>query len=197
MADVNSLNLNMEDLLDVCSRSIVAPDVIVLEASRLLTIISDKNVEEKFIVKGCEKLSLLALGFLRSGYDAFTADYADRSGSDLRIKGFSDKDELIRYCEYCVDFGEKKIGRIKTALMVQLEIENRMTKDEICNLNIRKFALKKEIARGIRDDELSSTFHESYRNLITVQDQVTDYIKLSLLVNSLKKFFKEYYKGLN
>jgi hypothetical protein len=35
------------------------------------------------------------------------------------------------------------------------------------------------------------------RNPSTVQDQVLDYIKLSLLVNALKEFFKKYYKGLN
>lgn len=197
MVNVNSLMYNTEELIAVCSRSIVAPDMIIIETNRILAIMNDRNIDQKFIVDGCETLSVLASSFLRSGYDSFITKYADKTGIDHGESGFADKEELIKYCEFCVKDGDEILGKIRTAVMVQLEVENRMTKDEICNLNIKKFELKKEILRGIKDFELEKAFCESYQNLITVQDQVTDYIKLSLLVNSLKEFFKEYYKGLN
>jgi hypothetical protein len=174
---MNSLIHNMEELLDVCSRSIVAPNMIILEANRIMSIMNDLNLEQKYIVEGCEKLSLLASGFIRSGFDSFIVNYAKKSGINHRISGFANKNELIQYCEFCVEFGDASLGRIRNTLMAQLEIENNMTRDEICYLNIQRV--------------------EADRNLVTVQDQITDYIKLSLLVNSLKEFFKEFYKGLN
>lgn len=197
MVNVNSLVYNTEELIAACSRSIVAPDMIIIETNRIMAIMNDRNIDRKFIVDGCETLSILASSFLRSGYDSFITKYADKTGINHGESGFANKEELIKYCEFCVKDGDEILGRIRAAVMEQLEIENRMTKDEICNLNIKKFELKKEILRGIKDFELKKAFCESYQNLITVQDQITDYIKLSLLVNSLKEFFKEYYKGLN
>jgi hypothetical protein len=197
MRDGNSLVHNMEELLAICSRSIVAPDIITMEANRIITIMNDRNLEQKFNVEGCETLSLLASSFIRSGYDSFIVNYARKTGINHRVSGFANKDELIKYCEFCVEYGDESLSKIRNTMMMQLEIENRMTKDEICNLNIKKFKLKKEILLRINDFETKKPFCEAYQNLITVQDQITNYIKLSLLVNSLKKFFKEYYKGLN
>lgn len=177
MGNVNSLVHNMEELLDACSRSIVAPNMIVIEANRIMAIMNDCNLEQKYIVRGCEKLSLLASGFIRSGFDSFTANYECKSGINHRTSGFANKNELIQYCEFCVEYGDESLRKIRNTLMAQLEIENNMTRDEICYLNIRRY--------------------ENDRDLITVQDQITDYIKLSLLVNSMKEFFKEYYKGMN
>lgn len=174
---MHTLVHNMEELLDVCSRSIVAPNMIILEANRIMAIMNDRNLEQKYIVEGCEKLSLLAAGFIRSGFDSFIANYAGKSGINHRVSGFANKNELLQYCEFCVEFGDTSLGKIRNTLMAQLELENNMTRDEICYLNIKKV--------------------EFDRNLITVQAQITDYIKLSLLVNSMKEFFKEYYKGLN
>jgi hypothetical protein len=197
MSDVYSLVHNMEELLAVCSRSIVAPDMIIIETNRLLALMNDRNVDRKFVVDGCERLSFLASGFLRSGYDSFIISYAHKTGINHWTSGFSNKDELISFCEFCVKYGDESLGRIKNDILMQLEVENRMTKDEICNRNIKKFELKQEIMRGISNFEIRKAFCDSYQNLITVQDQITNYIKLSLLVNSLKEFFKEYYKGLN
>ena len=177
MGNVNVLVHNMEELLDVCSRSIVAPNMIVIEANRIMAIMNDGNLEQKYIVKGCEKLSLLASGFIRGGFDSFIANYERKSGIDHRSSGFSNKNELIQYCEFCVEFGDESLSKIRKTLLTQLEIENNMTRDEICHLNIKRF--------------------ENDRDLMTVQDQIIDYIKLSLLVNSMKEFFKEFYKGLN
>lgn len=175
MDRANALVHSVEELLAVCSRSIVAPNMIILEANRILAIMNDQNMEQKYIVQGCEKLSLLASGFIRSGFESFTADYARKSGIDHLVSGFADRNELIKYCEYCVEHGDEALGRIRNALMSQLELENGMTEDEIRSLNVRK----------------------SGSGPNTVQDRITDYIKLSLLVNSLKEFFKQYYKGLN
>ena len=169
----------MEDLLTVCSRSIVAPDLIITEAARIITIMNDRSLEQKFIVEGYETLSVLASGFFRSGYDSFHEKYACESGIDHRESGFIGRDELIKYCEFCVAYGDECLDKIKNTLMAQLEIENRMTKHEIFDLNNKS---------GFSETDLQS---------ITVQNQIIDYIKLSLLVNSLKEFFKEYYKGLN
>jgi hypothetical protein len=178
MNDGNFLICSMEDLLTICSRSIVAPDMIMTEVNRIMSIVNDRNLEQKFIVRGCESLSFLASGFLRSGYDSFISVYERKTGINHTVSGFSNKDELIQYCEFCVEYGEESLVRLRKSLLAQLEIENRMTKAEICSLNIRRF-------------------EESYGNLLTVQDHITSYIKLSLLVNSLKEFFKKYYKGMN
>ncbi|HWQ80245.1 MAG TPA: hypothetical protein VN381_15565 [Anaerovoracaceae bacterium] len=175
MDHANALVHSVEELLAVCSRSIVAPNMIILEANRIMTILNDQNVEQKFIVEGCEKLSLLAAGFIRSGFESFTADYARKSGIDHMASGFANRNELVKYCEYCVEHGDESLHRIRYSLMSQLELENGMTEDEIRSLNVKK----------------------SGSDLNTVQDQMTDYIKLSLLVNSLKEFFKQYYKGLH
>lgn len=165
-----------EDLLRVCSRSIVAPDKIILEANRLMNLLNDPDLEQKYLVQGCETLSLLASGFVRSGNDSIINHYAQKSGIDHSASGFESKDQLIKFCEFCVEYGEESLNRIRKNIMSQLEIENGMTKDEIYSLNVRK---------------------ESECRLVTVQEQITNYIKLSLLVNSLKDFFREYYKGLN
>ncbi len=176
MSNLNSFVHNMEDLLALCGRSIVVPDMIALEVNRILSILNDHNLEGKYIVTGCEALSVLASGFLRSGYDSFIINYTLRTGINHLTSGFGSKDELIKYCEFCVEYGEENLRAIENTLLKQLELENGMTKDEIFALNIRRLK---------RND------------IITVQDQITNYIKLSLLVNSLKDFFKEYYKGLN
>jgi nitrogenase subunit NifH len=152
-------------LLAVCSRSIVKPNTIILEANRMLAIMKDQNVDRKFIVEGCEKLSLLAAGFIRSGFDDIAADYARMTGIDHMKSGFESKNELVKYCEYCVLRGEERLNGIRDELMSQLELENGMSEDEIRRLNVKK----------------------SGSDLSTVQDRITDYIKLSLLVNSLKK----------
>jgi hypothetical protein len=175
MDHANDLVHSVEALLAVCGRSIVAPNMIILEANKILSVMNDQNVERKFIVNGCEKLSLLAVGFIRSGFESFTADYALKYGIDHMRSGFADRNELIKYCEYCVEYGDETLGRLRNALMRQLELENGMTEDEIRSLNVKKSG--------------------PYPN--TVQDRITDYIKLSLLVNSLKEFFRQYYKGLN
>ncbi len=172
MKDENSLICNMEDLLAVCSRSIVAPDMITTEVSRIMSIVNDRNLEQKYIVRGCETLSLLASGFIRSGYDAFTVDYERKTGLNPLDNGFSNKEELIQYCEFCVEYGEENLGKLRDSMLAQLEIENGMTKDEILILNLKRYEF-------------------------TVQDQLTSYVKLSLLINSLKEFFRKYYKGLN
>lgn len=177
MNDVSSLVQNMEELFDICSRSIVAPDRIILEANRIMKIMNDQNLEQKYIVEGCESLSLLASGFLRSGYDSFVINYASRTGVNHSASGFANKDELLKYCEFCVEHGDESLGKIKESILMQLEIENRMTQGEIRDLNLKKLRLNE--------------------NLITVQDQIINYIKISLLVNSLKEFFKKYYRGLN
>ena len=173
MSEVNSLVHNMEELLAICSRSIIAPNMITMEANKTIAIMNDRNLEQKFIVEGCETLSLLASSIIRSGYDSFIVNYAHKTGINHRVSGFANKDELIKYCEFCVEYGDASLSKMRNIIMKHLEIENRMTKEEICNLNIKK------------------------QNLITVQDKVTNYIKLSLIINSLKQFFKEYYKGLN
>ncbi len=176
MRATNSSPGGTEDLLRVCSRSIVAPDKIILEANRLMNLLNDPDLEQKYLVQGCETLSLLASGFVRSGNDSIISHYAQKSGIDHSASGFESKDQLIKFCEFCVEYGEESLNRIRKNIMSQLEIENGMTKDEIYSLNVRK---------------------ESECRLVTVQEQITNYIKLSLLVNSLKDFFKEYYKGLN
>ena len=172
MKDENSLICNMEDLLAVCSRSIIAPDMITTEVSRIMSIVNDSNLEQKYIVSGCETLSLLASGFIRSGYDSFVVDYERKTGINHSVAGFSNKEELIKYCEFCVEYGEESLEGLRNSMLAQLEIENGMTKDEIRILNMKKFEF-------------------------TVQDQLTRYVKLSLLVNSLEEFFRKYYKGLN
>jgi hypothetical protein len=169
MRPLSSLVADMEELLAVCSRSIVAPDSIISEANRIMNIMSDHDLERKFFVEGCETLSVLASGFIRSGYEDFVIQYENKTGIDHSICGFADKEELVRYCEFCVTYGDQCLSNMKSEMMNQLEIENGMSKDEIRSLGIRN----------------------------SVQDQMTDYIKLSLLVNSLKEFFKEYYKGMN
>lgn len=168
----------MEDLLSACSRSIVSPDMIVAETVRIMTIMSDRRLERKYIVEGYETLSVLAAGFMRSGYVSFPEQYSRKEGIVYLRDGFSNKEELIRYCEFCVAYGDECLDKIRHALTVQLELENKMTKDEICNLN-RK----------------TSCSDETDRESNTVQDQIIDYIKISILVNSLKEFFREYYKG--
>lgn len=177
---MNSFVYNMEELLSICSRSIVAPDRITMEANKMMTIINDRNLEQKFIVEGCETLSLLASSFLRSGYDSFIVNYAYETGINHWVSGFKRRDELIKYCEFCVKHGDECLDNIRNTLAIQLEIENKMTTDEIYDLNVKKLEFKREML-----------------NFITVQDHITNYIKLSLIVNSLKEFFKEYYKGLN
>lgn len=166
---------SMEELLSVCSRSIVKPNTIILEANRILAIMNDQNVDRKFIVEGCEKLSLLAAGFIRSGFDEITADYARITGIDHMKSGFESKNQLVKYCEYCVLHGEERLNGIREELMSQLEMENGMSEDEIRRLNVKNAG----------------------SDLSTVQDRITDYIKLSLLVSSLKEFFRQYYKGLS
>lgn len=172
MGEDYSLVQNMEELLNVCSRSIVAPDLITREVSRVMAAMDDHELEPKFIVAGCESLSFLASCFLRSGFDSFATDYSQITGINHMARGFADKDELLSFCEFCVDYGVKNLGTLRKALMTQLEIENGLSRDEIYNLN-------------------------TYHNEITVQEQIISYIKLSLLVNSLTEFFKKYYKGLN
>lgn len=168
----NSSVHSMGELLAVCSRSIVEPDLVVAEAARIIEVLNDRSLERKYVVEGYETLSLIASSFFRCGYGSFTDQYAGRTGIDHRSSGFSNKDELIKYCEFCVEYGDEKLHKIREDAMSRLEIENRMTKYDIFNLN-------------------------KSRNPSTVQDQVLDYIKLSLLVNALKEFFKKYYKGLN
>jgi hypothetical protein len=175
MDHAKALVHSMEELLTVCSRSIVRPNTIILEANRILAIIHDQNVDRKFIVEGCEKLSLLASGFIRCGFDEITADYARKTGIDHMKSGFGSRNELVKYCEYCVLRGEELLSGIRNELMRQLELENGMSEDEIRLLNLKKPG----------------------SDLITVQERVTNYIRLSLLVNSLKEFFRQYYKGLS
>jgi hypothetical protein len=162
----------MEELLNACSRSIVAPETITKEIGRVMAATDYRDLEPKFIVDGCESLSFLAFCFFRNGFDSFFTDYALITGIDHAICGFTNKDELISFCEFCAGCGTECLGRLKKALMAQLEIENGLTKDEIYSLN-------------------------TYHNEVTVQDQIINYIKLSLLLNSLAEFFKKYYKGLN
>ena len=69
---------NIEELLSMCSRSIVAPDMIITEANRIMSIMNDHNLEQKFIVQECEALSLLASSFVRSGYDFFIITYTQK-----------------------------------------------------------------------------------------------------------------------
>jgi|GEM_PF-2004994 len=175
MDHAKNLADSVEELLTVCSRSIVKPNIIILEANRLLNFLQDQNADRKYIVEGCEKLSLLATGFIRSGFDGIVSDYAYETGIDHRESGFRSRKELVKFCEYCVLRGEELLGRIRDELMSQLELENGMSEDEIRRLNVKK----------------------SGSNAGTVQDRITDYIKLSLLVNSLKEFFRLYYKGLS
>lgn len=175
MDQANALVHSMEELLAVCSRSIVTPNIIILEANRILAIMHDQNVDQKYVVEGCEKLSLLAAGFIRSGFDTITADYTRKTGIDHKKTGFESRNELVKYCEHCVLRGEEHLSGIRDELMSQLELENGMSEDEIRRLNVKK----------------------SGSDLSTVQDRITDYIKLSLLVNSLKEFFRQYYKGLS
>lgn len=163
---------SMEELLNTCSRSIVAPELITREVSRVMAAMDDHDLEPKFIVEGCESLSFLASCFFRSGFDSFVEVYASMTGIDHMARGFTSKDELLAFCEFCVGYGVESLERLRKALMTQLEIENGMTKDEIYSLN-------------------------TYHNEITVQDQIINYIKLSLLINSLTEFFRKYYKGLN
>lgn len=172
MGAAGSLIQNMEELLTVCSRSIVAPEKVTSEAGKVITIMNDPNLDRKFLVAGCESLSLIAYGFIRCGYDSFIIAYAGKTGVDHFESGFTDKNELIKFCEFCVEYGGEILIELGNKLQTQLEIENGMTKDEILNLNL-------------------------YRNTITVQDHMINYIKLSLLLNSLSEFFKKYYKGLN
>lgn len=174
MSNRNSLEYSLEELLTICSRSIVAPDRIVMETNRIIELMNEPDLDRKYIVEGCETLSLLASSFMRSGYDSYLAHCA-HSEKMHWMTGYTNKNELIEYCELCVEFGEESLRKIKNALMAQLEIENTMTRDEINDLNIKKYE----------------------QHFITVQEQLTNFIVLSLLVNSLKKFFKEYYKGLN
>lgn len=193
----NALVHNMEDLLAVCSRSIVEPDMIIMEATRIMTLMNDQSLEQKYIVEGYETLSLLASSFIRCGYDSFVVNYARKAGINHLASGFSNKDELLKYCEFCVEHGDESLDRIRNTIMEQLEIENAMTKNEIFHLNRRKFELRKEILLGINDSITRIKCCEAYQNLVTVQDQIINYIRLSLLVNSLKEFFRKYYKGLN
>lgn len=172
MGDGCSLVQNMEELLNVCSRSIVAPERITTEVSRIMTAAGPHDLEPKYIVEGCESLSFLASRFFQNGFDSFAADYACITGIDHMMQGFANKDELLSFCEFCVGYGIDDLERLRKSLMTQLEIENGMTKDEIFSMN-------------------------AYHNEITVQDQIITYIKLSLLINSLAEFFKKYYKGLN
>lgn len=174
MIDVNSQVHNIEELLLTCSRSITDPDRITKEMNRILSVINDHNLDQKYIVAGCETLSLLASGFIRCGFDSFIKTYSYKTGILYDEFGFANKDELVQYCEFCVIYGDECLSKMEIHIMRQLEVENRMTKDEIRNLNFHK-----------------------YKNQITVQEQITDYIKLLLLVNSLKEFFKDYYNGLN
>ena len=175
MNDVHSLVHSMEELLIFCSRSIVAPDMITEEANRIMETMNDHNLDQKFIVEGHEALSLLASGFIRCGYDNFMAHYAQKTGTNPMVSGFCSKDELVQYCAFCVEFGEKNLQKIKDAMMMRLEAENKMTQEEIYSINLE----------------------QSGRNPATVQALMVNYLKLSLLVNSLKEFFKEYYKGMN
>ncbi len=172
MGDGCSLVQNMEELLNICSRSIVAPERITKEVSRIMTAEGAHDLEVKYIVEGCESLSFLASRFFRNGFDSFVTDYACITGIDHMTQGFANKDELLSFCEFCVSYGVESLERLRNSLMTQLEIENGMTKDEIFSLN-------------------------TYHNEITVQDQIINYIKLSLLINSLAEFFRKYYKGLN
>ncbi|MBR0599634.1 hypothetical protein [Sinanaerobacter chloroacetimidivorans] len=197
MHDQKTLDHNIEELLAVCSRSIVSPDMIVMEANRIMANMNDCNLEPKFIVEGCESLSILASSFIQNEFDSLIVNYAHKSGINHWISGFANKNELIKFCEFCVEYGEETLSKTRNTMMMQLEIENGMTKDEICDLNRVKFELKKKILLGSDDVETRKLFCETYQNLITVQDQITNYIILSLLVNSLKEFFKSHYKGLN
>lgn len=177
---MSSLTRSIEELLVICQRSIVSPDMIIAEASRIITSMKEKSLERKFIVEGYEALSILASGFMNNGYKSFLKQYAEREGIDHRTCGFSKKDELIRFCEFCVTYGDELLDEIRKTLADQLVLENSLTKNEICSLNHKKADSNKP----------GSISH-------TVQNQITEYIKLSLLVNSMKEFFKEYYKGLH
>lgn len=172
MGEDGSLVRNMEELLNICSRSIVAPETITREVGRVMAATDYRDLEPKFIVDGCESLSFLAFCFFRNGFDSFFTDYAHITGMDHIARGFRNKDELVSFCEFCAGCGADYLGRLKKALMDQLEIENRLTKDEIYSMN-------------------------TYHSEVTVQDQIINYIKLSLLLNSLAEFFRKYYKGLN
>jgi len=177
---MSSLTHSIEELLVICQRSIVSPDMIIAEASRIITSMNEKSLERKFIVEGYETLSILASGFMNNGYESFLKQYAERERIDHRTCGFSKKDELIRFCEFCVAYGDELLAEIRKTLADQLVLENSLTKNEICSLNHKK----------ADPDKPGSISH-------TVQNQITEYIKLSLLVNSMKEFFKEYYKGLH
>ncbi len=176
----NSLTRSIEELLVACCRSIVSPDMIIAEASGIITILNDHRLERKFIVEGCETLSILASGFMRCGYESFLEQYAEREGIDHLTAGFSKKEELIRFSEFCVAYGDRRLAEMKKELTVQLALEDGFTRKEICEQN-------KHEADSAKPDRISNT----------VQNQISDYIKLTLLVNSLKEFFKEYYKGLH
>ena len=123
-------------------------------------------------------------------------NYALKTGINHWLSGFASKDELIKYCEFCVEYGDEMLRRIRYTAMKQLEIEDRMTKDEICKLNIKKLESEIEVRLQTINSDTNNPFCEACQNLITVQDQVTNYIKLSLIVSALKEFFREYYKGL-
>ena len=195
MNDGNSFVNTMEELLAACSRSIIAPDRIIIEANRLMSIMSDENLEQKYVVEGCESLSLIASSFIRCGYDGFADLYFSKTGKNHRSAGFSTKDELIRFCEFCVEYGDEHLGRIRAALLAQLEVENGLSKDEILSLNNNAF-YSEEVCDA---EHLELGYADSFfqTNSATVQAQITDFFKLSMLVNSLKGFFKEYYRGLN
>ncbi len=197
MSDVNSLDSSIEELLSICSRSIVVPDIITMEANKIMSIMNDHNLEQKYIVEGCETLSLLASSFIRSGYDSFLINYAREEQSNHWVSSFANKNELIKYCEICVEYGDESLRKMKNSIMTQLEIENHMTKDEIYNLNIKNYEFKKRTLLETNNNETKNPSNETFQNPITVQEQITNYIILSLLVNSLKEFFKKYYKGLN
>lgn len=167
-----SLVQNMEELLNICSRSIVAPERITTEVSRIIAAAGTPDLDAKYIVEGCESLSFLASRFFQNGFDSFVTEYACMTGIDHMTRGFANKEELLSFCEFCVVYGVESLERLRKSLMNQLEIENGMTKDEIFSLN-------------------------TYHSEITVQDQIINYIKLSLLLHSLAEFFKKYYKGLN
>ncbi|QOX64251.1 hypothetical protein FRZ06_13330 [Anoxybacterium hadale] len=195
MNDGNTFVHTMEELLAACSRSIIAPDRIIVEANRLMSIMNDDSLEQKYVVEGCESLSLIASSFIRGGYEIFSDLYYNKTGLNHRASGFSTKDDLVRFCEFCVEYGDECLSRIRIALLAQLEIENSLSKDEIFTLNDGSFYTGEAAEPGHPELAYSDSFYQ--KNSATVQDQITDFIKLSMLVNSLKGFFKEYYRGLN
>jgi hypothetical protein len=156
---------------------------------------SDENLEQKYVVESCESLSLIASSFMRCGYDGFADLYCSKTGKNHRSAGFSTKDDLIRFCEFCVEYGDECLSHIRGALLAQLEVENGLSKDEILSLNNNAFYSGEVSDAASLDLGYADSFFES--KSATVQAQITEFIKLSMLVNSLKGFFKEYYRGLN